>query len=246
MAMFQAIGDESYFHSVESTPFYVVAGYLGTTDSWAHFESLWRESMHELKIERIGLHASACEAGRGDYNGMPESRRRDMEYRLIVDIAASGVWAVGAAIEMAAYRNHAPTFDRFLGGKYKKYNKPYLLAVRNWVASLGLVTEHLKSREPIAFVLDRNGEFWRRAEEWYHLDINNEEVEYRHRLGAFAQDSRMNAVGLQAADLFAFSWMRHLTNRPPWHWKELSEGTTPKPILTVANEGFHFDSGDVK
>jgi hypothetical protein len=245
IAMFQAFGDESYLHSVDATPYYVVAGYLGTAGCWERFEGYWRRSMRELGISDIGLHASDCEAGHGPYKGMSEAKRRNLEYRLIVDISASDLFGFVAATDVPGYRKYADKFDAFLTPRWKKLNKPYVLTVRNWVHSLCIASMSFKSRDPIAFVLDRNKEFWKRAEEWYHLDINNEDIEWRDRLGSFAQDNRLNAIGLQAADLLAFSAMRQLSNRPPWHWPELTQAT--KIIQTVTNEAFwseHADSLD--
>jgi len=236
IAMLQALGDESFAHSVDKTEYYVVAGYLGNADSWANFEANWRSTMKELGITAIGLHASPLEAGLGDYYGMLERRRREIEYRVVVDIAASNLLGFIAAIDMVAYRKHEDKLSASLGPRWGEFNRPHLLTVRNWVHSMCMALTPLKSRDKIAFVLDRNGEFFKRAHEWYQIDINSEAIEWRDRLGQLSEDNRNDAVGLQAADLLAFSAMRQLSNRPPWHWKELTEAT--KIVITVADDSY--------
>ncbi len=83
--------------------------------------------------------------------------------------------------------------------------------------------------EPIAFVMDRNNEFGKRAYEWYHSDIDNEELDvpmpgYRARLGPYAEDARMKVLGLQAADLIAYAAFRKHSGLPSWQWDEFRNG----------------------
>lgn len=223
--MFAAYCDESYRDSPQATPFYVVAGFCGPLDRWANFERYWKGTMRELRITDIGLHASKCANGAKPYHRMSRERRDDIQHRLIVDIAASRLMGFVAAIDMPAFRARQATLQALYGKHDMKYAVPHVYAMQDCVLIMTEVTEFVTDR--IAFVFDRNKEFGGRAREWYQRDVKRPLMEYHTRLGSFTDDDRLNAVGLQAADLLAYSAFRNLSEptRDRWQWKELHQAT---------------------
>ncbi|MFZ2493716.1 MAG: DUF3800 domain-containing protein [Thermoanaerobaculia bacterium] len=233
--MLQARCDESYLHAIATTSHYVVAGYVASEASWSKFADLWSSTLHELKAARLGYHASDCQRGKGVYARWLESRRRELGYRLAVDIAAARLFPVAAVIEMASYRPHASLFSRFLGPpEHRKYNHAHILAARQCAHQMLLLTEN--TTEAISFVFDRNKEFGKRAVEWLSKDSGDALIEYRERIGAVHEADRLSEPGLQAADLLAYSTLREFVSDPSWHWKHLNAGVTVEPF--VAAEDF--------
>ena len=56
--------------------------------------------MKELGIEKIGCHANRCAGGAPPYDGMSTEDRKEIQYRLIVDIAAAKLFGTVSIIDM--------------------------------------------------------------------------------------------------------------------------------------------------
>lgn len=223
--MLHARCDESYAGDTRTTPIYVVAGFIGSTQQWEYFDSLWCESMRDLRVEALGCHASKCSTGAKPYRAMSPQHRYDIQYRLIVDIVAAELYGAVAVSELAGYRSRRAKFDDYLGKNWKKLNEPHLLAVRQCVLLMFDVTRSERN-EPVSFIFDQNKEFGGRAREWYQAiaKSRHEELQARTRLGPFIEGDRMKIVGLQAADMLAYAAFRHFSGRPSWQWDALKSG----------------------
>lgn len=230
--MFAAYCDESYGGDHRTTPYYVVAGFCGPTNAWERFETYWKDTMRELRITQFGLHASKCANGAKPYHELTAEQRREIQHRMIVDIRASRpLMGVYAAVDMKAFRPRRKTISDYLGKDHKKYNEPHVIAMRSCVQLMAQLTEDAH-HDKLAFIFDRNKEFGRRAFEWYNLDVRNPLISYHTRLGPFTEDDRMISVGLQAADLLAYSAYRHLTDsRDRWQWTELNQAAHIVPYV---------------
>ena len=165
--MLYAHCDESYAGDARTSPAYVVAGLVGTAKEWRLFDSLWRQSMRDLRIAKIGgCHASKCANGAKPYDGMTLETRCEIQHRLIVDIVASRLHGCVAVSYLDGYRNVNKKLDPLLGKDLRKLNEPHLLAVRQCVLLLLHETD-TAAHEPITFAFDQNGEFGGRVKEWY-------------------------------------------------------------------------------
>lgn len=235
--MLYAYCDESYTGDINTTPQYVVAGFIGEADAWEEFDRLWRRSMKDLGIRKIGCHAAKCNNGSGPYKHMSRERRNEIQWRLIVDIAAARPFGTVSSIDMNAYRAYSSTFSRALVPEDRQYNVPHALAVRQCVQHMCLVTE-AATREPITFVVDQNQKFGKRAKTLYEVSrANPDNTDGRHapRLGPFSEGDRLQVVGLQAADMLAWAAMRNTIGTPGWQWEALS---------SAVKIGRPFTSGD--
>jgi hypothetical protein len=88
--------------------------------------------------------------------------------------------------------------------------------------------------EKIAFFFDRNKQFGGRAGEWYRMSVDRPLMPHHLRLGPYTQGDRMDLVGLQAADLLAYSAYRRLSDptRERWQWRELHNAShVSMPII---------------
>lgn len=234
MSMLHAHCDESYSGDLKNTPLYVVAGFVAEAHQWELFESLWKESMRDLRIQHIGSHAAKCAYGGKGYSSMTSEKRREIQHRILVDMVACRLYGAVAIIDTHAYRDRKHRINATLRKQDRKYNEPHVLAVKQCVQFMCQLTESTTT-EPIAFVFDRNDAFGKRAEEWYRLDQKHPDLRYYARLGPFTHDDRMRAVGLQAADMLAYSAFRHFSGRKSWAWKILTDALKINVLETNAD-----------
>jgi hypothetical protein len=231
--MLYAYCDESYDGNLRTTPVYVVAGFIGELEQWEMFEALWRQSMKELRIRKVGCHAAKCAYGSGPYEHMSQKRRDEIQRRLIVDIAASRLFGVLSIMDTNAYRRIRPTMSARLKPKDRQYNEAHVLAVRQCAQHMCLVTEKVTT-EPITFVVDQNERFGKRAKAWYEELASNQEDRHSRRFGPFAESDRMKAIGLQAADMLAYAGCRYANPeaRTGWQWDAMKSGIRIDELTT--------------
>ena len=171
--MFVAYCDESYGYGKSAgRPYYVVAGYCARVQTWTTFEHYWNATMRELRIDTIGCHASKCANGAGPYAGMAPEQRREIQYRLIVDIAASRpMMGFVAPIDLLAWRDHEERYRAELGTDHRKFGVPHIAAMNLCIELISQILEDVATprNETISFVFDRNTEFGGRAGEWYQM-----------------------------------------------------------------------------
>lgn len=225
--------DESYTSSPADTPYYVVAGFVGEQERWDIFESLWRDSMRELRISRIGCHASNCEGKWKEYRHFGREKRTEIQRRLIVDIAASGLYGVVTAIDMMAYRRVRGTLSDNMKPAARQYNAAHVLAVRQCVQQVCQATQTV-TQELISFTVDQNKEFGKRAKAWYEMSRENPEDSHQHRFGPYLEGDRKVNIGLQAADMLAYSYLRNILGQPVWQWNDLRPAVKISEFVTEA------------
>lgn len=247
--MLYAYLDESYTGDLRTTPEYVVAGFISEAYEWKYFEKLWREDMRNLGISSIGCHAAKCNNGSGPYKSMSPDERDEIQRRLIVDIVASRLFGAVSIIDMTAFRESRAVFNETFAPESRQYNEPHIYAVRQCVQHMCLLTEGT-TREPFTFVVDRNEQFGKRAKAWYELSVDNPDVRHAPRLGPYSEADRMEALGLQAADMIAWAAMREAIRTPCWQWTEMVNArvvgrpfrTSTKFWSEVATEARQFES----
>lgn len=220
--MLHARCDESYAGSPRITKLYVVAGFVASVGQWWEFDRLWRRAMRDLGIEDIGCHASKCATGAKPYHDLAPQRRHEIQRQLLASITAAGLHGCVAVSDLDGWRSRREKFSQFLGKDQKKFNEPHLLAHRQCVLLMFDVTGKA-TKEPIAFVFDRNNDTGGRAREWYNLTIKSTALpsELRARMGPYDEGDRMRTLGLQAADMLAYAAFRHFSGKPSWQWQSL-------------------------
>lgn len=123
MNMLFAYCDESYSSDIRTTPYYVVAGFIGEEQQWTTFSELWRSDIQSLRISRLGFHTSKCANGAPPYDRLSRQQRYEIQYRLIVDIVAAKLFGVIAAIDMTAYRAVKTTLSSYMRPADRQYNE---------------------------------------------------------------------------------------------------------------------------
>ena len=199
---------------------YVFAGFVGNPSQWTFFERLWRETMKELRIEKIGFHARLCAPGAPPYDNVSGERRAYIQERLIIDITAARLFGVVSIIDMAGYMEYRDEFNAALAAPDRQYNVAHALAVRLCAQHMCLATEH-ETTEQIEFVVDQNRQFGKRAKAWYDHTRQKPDPRDRHakRYGELVEGDHRVELGLQAADLLAYAAMRHAIGKEGWQWR---------------------------
>lgn len=232
--MLHARCDESYpGGDPDDARIYVVAGFLGNPEQWKVFDEMWRHDLRVLRIANDGLHSSKCAVGAKPYRHLSNQQRHDIQYQMIVDIAAAKLYGCAAVSDQTYYFSRRELFDKFLGEKSKKFNEPHIITARQCINLMMLSTEE-KTKEPLAMIFDRNVAFGGRVEEWYKKDLANAKLDdlemmglhYRSRLGGISHGNRKEVLGLQAADLLAYASLRRALyerglGKPAWQWRDL-------------------------
>lgn len=219
--------DESYSGDLKRTPLYVLAGFCGPYERWSMFYDYWRATMRELRIESLGVHASKCANGAGPYQGMTSERRRELQYRLIVDIAASKpLMGFVAVVDTTGFNEHAERIRLDLGRDDAKYHVPHVMAMEICVELIAQVVEDVV-QDRITFIFDQNKEFGGRAAKWHQMTRSRPLARHHLKLGELFHASRDSALGLQAADLLAYAAFRHYSDstRNCWQWEALLRAT---------------------
>jgi hypothetical protein len=193
---------------------------------------LWRESMADLGITAIGCHASKCANGAPPYDRMSVKQREEIQHRLIVDIVASRLFAAVAIIDMDGYRAHRDELMRFLKPQDRSLLKPHVRAVEQCVYQMLKATK--ATGDPIAFICDQNQASGRMVKRSLDVARKNPESKFSHRIGPYTEDSRLSAVGLQAADILAYSAYRHARGNTGWQWKVLGSAIKSTELTTDA------------
>ena len=234
--MLHARCDESYPGSdPDAASIYVVAGLIGTSNQWREFDTMWREDMKALRVEADGLHTSKCAVGAKPYKHLSSRQRYEIQYRMILDIAAARLYGCAAVSDQKYYDPLRELFNTFLGAKNRRFNEPHVITTRQCI-NLMMVSTEDAADEPLQIVVDQNSAFGGRVEEWYKMDLVNPGLDepdmmgskYRSRLGGLSQGSRMDIIGLQAADFVAYVSLRHALHerglgKAPWQWQDLTK-----------------------
>lgn len=234
--MLKAYCDESHSGDPEQTSLYVVAGLIGVPEQWEYFESIWRQTMKELGITKIGSHAAKCAVGGGPYREMTKEARLNILYRLTVDIAASDLFGAVAVIDMDGYRKHRDALVSMIEKRSRQYYKPHVRAVEQCVWQMAKAVP-LSMDDEIAFVFDQ-GPSSGAARAALEIAKKNADYPYAHRIGPIAVDDRLKAVGLQAADLLTYYAYRHACGKNDLQWQQLLSGMKQPPITMTTGDDF--------
>jgi hypothetical protein len=240
--------DESYpGGDPDAAPIYVVAGLIGTSNQWRNFDTMWREDMRLLGVEADGLHTSKCAVGAKPYKHLSAAKRYEIQYRMILDIAAAPLFGCVAVSDQKFYGPRRELFNEFLGARNRRFNEPHVITTRQCINLMMIATEDAAS-EPLQIVVDQNSAFGGRVVEWYRMDLINPRLDepdmmgsrYRSRLGGLSQGSRMDIIGLQAADFIAYVSLRHELHdrglgKEPWQWRDLIK-VVPLRYFTFGDE----------
>ena len=200
--MYCTYGDESRDDTMARV--YAVAGVLGHWDDWQDIEPHWKR-----RLKGKVFHASDCEFGHGEFQGMPEGECRTLYQDLTNLIIESKLCSFGVAINVAEFKQAFP--DDF-------EHAPYYWGfgdVVEWASSFAHVAIPAGSVE---ITFDNNGAIEYGAKELYDFLTCSTKVHHKIHLYDKVAFACRRTVGIQVADLIARESMKRLDNelRPDW------------------------------
>jgi len=206
---------------------YVVSGYLGSPQEWFELERRWKRALAEENIPEF--HMSWCENRLKHFEPMEREQRDHLQRRFIDIISATAIWGFSSAIHLQPY---SALSERIRQNRGDVFAKPYYLAFQHQIEMMAIALDEsplAASDERIAFVFDQQKEYEGHAKALYEsLSAKGVETPYFHRLGSIGFDSRLSAIALQAADVFAYENLRYVREveiggqEARWQWERLN------------------------
>jgi hypothetical protein len=188
ISMLTVFGDESHDETEERI--FAVAGVVGTKEEWDALIPIWLE-----RTEGKRFHAADCEAGRGDYEGIPHEENLKLYADLVTILIKTNLMG----------------YNRFFPDVVT--NIPYHFCFQKVVMWFARVAYLSVPREKVSFTFDMNSqnkastivlyEAMAKSSQWKHAEQLMEMVSFA---------SRRESVGIQVADLVAREAMKYCDN----------------------------------
>lgn len=200
IAMLTAYGDDSSDEKGMRT--FAVAAIMGRQEEWDAIEPAW--------IKRTGgkvFHATDCEAGYGEYRGIPKDERLKEYEDLTKLLVQTEMIGAGCAVDIQAYKTLVPDPDE---------NGPYFWCFNVVIATLAQRALAQNPKEIVKIILDRNHVIRYNALQLYDYITQRKDFEYISALEkkvGFIESTIIESMEIQAADLFAHEVMKYLDNR---------------------------------
>jgi len=202
VVVYCAYGDESRDDTMDRV--YAVAGVFGHWDDWQDIEPPWKR-----RLKGKVFHASDCEFGHGEFEGMPEGECRMLYQGLTKLIVESKLCSFGVAINVSEFKKAFPDDSE---------HAPYYWGfgdVIEWASSIAHVAMPSGSVE---ITFDNNNAIEYGANELYDFLTCSTKVHQKLHLYDKVAFACRRTVGIQVADLIARETMKRLDNdlRPDW------------------------------
>lgn len=213
--MIEAYMDESGIH--DGAHVCAIAGYWGSVRKWKRFEERWKKIIADAAEPSMKeFHSTEFWNSEGKRKGVFANWSNAKADKFIDDLTAciveSRIYPASAMLEVDAWNRLNQYERKFLtGAKYdagtKTWdthgapNKTYFLPFQ---LALITPTANCSPGLHVHYTFDLNKQFKNHALELFSLLKNDKNIISRHRFGNIDFENGENAVGLQAADLFAY------------------------------------------
>lgn len=236
--MIQVYLDESGIHGDAHAC--VVAGYTGSVASWKKFERPWRRLLKRFKLsefhaQRFWGHQDGAKRS-SPFNTWTDHQADEFLNEVFRIIENSRIAPVAAAVPLEDWKMISEQYRHFLtGGDFDAVKKAaatpgaptksYYLAL---AACITNAARHARAGTKVHFVLDLNQQLAPYATILFQKFRERGSLRVRTRLGGMSFENSQVALPLQAADLLAFQFFKHIEAR-----KRLG-ATVRNPILERA------------
>ena len=197
--MLKAFVDDS--GSGGDSPWYVLAGYVGTVDGWDQFDAQWRSALDaDPKIN--DFHSSEAESlrPRGQWAGVTKDQRNVKINELIEVITRCAQRAIHVRVRQSDYneiiKNYVPP----------QWDNAYYFLFPSFVAAVVGMEKYFGQSEPVEFVFDSSKRFEKPSLRLYNQFVDLDKFAGRI-LNIHYEDDKV-FLPLQAADLLAWQIRR--------------------------------------
>jgi len=234
--MLEAYMDESGIH--DGAHACVIAGYWGSKKKWRRFEKRWPEILKDANEPSLKeFHSTEFWNSKGKRHGIfadwSDAKADKFVGDLVACIVDTKIFPTSCTLVVEEWNKLNQNERRLLtGGRYdvdtdkwvrpgapnKKYFWPFHLAVAT-------PASHCQPGLTVHYVFDLNKQFKNHAVDLFALLKTDPTLNIRHRLGTLDMELSETAVGLQAADLFAYQtyqWSKErIKHTRPTNFKDL-------------------------
>ena len=261
--VWHAYADDSGTH--DTSEYCLLVGYIGSPLQWKRVRRDWRGvlgDIPEFKATQF-FQRERWQSSKSPYHRWGQSEARTFLNRLLSIIDGCAIWPIGGACKTSDFYSY-PTADRkwltgatFLTlthryqGKLEITDKlfdhegspdrPYFIVFPGLLVDAMRVTSG-KQKPRIQFYIDRQGAAESSAEQ-YFASFKNRIIEpEKANLASLTYAESHDEVGIQAADLYAYTWYRKLTDSmTPDLARAYQVLTKKKADIKVADRDY-FDS----
>ncbi len=242
--------DESGIH--DDATICVIAGFVGSVREWSRFNQFWGSDATEpgFHAKEFFKRAPSGECLSSTYADWDARRAALFLDRLLWSIENVRITAIGAAVDVAAFRGYSEDERRALtgairvGGKWRLTgapSRPYYVPFQWSILKVASLVQ--RSDWKAHFVFDQQKAFSGYALEMYrHITNDPENCDVTPQLGGAAFQSRFDAPPLQAADLVAHAWYQLLVKGRQGITKEMERAAD---VFTKKGDALSFFSKDV-
>jgi len=224
--------DESGIH--DGASICVLSGYIGSLKQWCWFEDAWDEVLDKYDVldfhskeffaviegKRVGHYYRRSKRNeRLNYSDWSDEQTAKFLDELLDIIDSRNVSPVGASVEVPAFWALSYGERRFVTGGHfhgEKFitsgapTKPYFLMFDHCLVDSANKT---KEGKRIVFVFDQQKQYESRAIEQFGESVRLLDKPMAEKFGGVMFQPRIDAPGLQAADLYTHCWHRYQTDR---------------------------------
>jgi Protein of unknown function (DUF3800) len=195
--MLQAYFDETGTH--DQSELVAIVGLISTDEKWQAFDVEWRQLLSNVGI--ASFHATECNAGRGSFAGLPREIRDDLFKnltKLVLDHVPAGVEALVLRTDWDA-----------LPGLAKHFRDPYHFCFESCMHQVSKWSKKNANGEQVELTFANQDKYATRATEVFKGYKTNSM--WKDELGSFTFARAKDKPALQAADLIAFEFFRHIS-----------------------------------
>ena len=215
IVMLQAFIDESGIHG--NAPFCVVAGYVGGARQWKRFEALWEPHAKKQDFHAKRFFQRDPQGKRvSPYNEWDDAKAEAYYSDLLDAIASVKIYPIGGIVDVVEFWKYTKAERAHLTGSDRRNGKmtlsgaptkPYYLAFQEAIVSS---LEWLDGNDlQIHFTFDQQEQFAPLALDMFRY-FKQPEYPYARKMGSAIYTSRLEAIGLQAADMLCYSWFQRI------------------------------------
>jgi hypothetical protein len=222
LVMLEGYFDETGIH--DGADICIVAGYYAARPQWKKYEVAWKRILRREGIKEFHAKVFFGPAPQGsEYYGWSTARRKWYISDLLEAITDNELHAIGAGVMLADWNRLDLKQRRYLTGaeyspalnKFKSSGcptKPYFLPFQDCILK---VIKHCKRGEKAHFFFDLNKQFSGYSVDLYAL-IKKHQTTFPFQsdsLGTLSLPTGLEAVHLQAADLFCYLLKQHMNSK---------------------------------
>jgi hypothetical protein len=191
---------------------FYVAGYVGYTDDWVHFNRKWRELLRRNDLPYF--HMTDFVARCGFYKGWSEEKRLAVMKRIVT--LGSNAVRLGVAATLLP-----DDYERLSESDRKLIPNPYGLCLTACIAKTARLLQRQGVRDSVAYVFEAGDAGQGTTRLALEELLANPARRRKYAFHSLSYAQKAAAVGLQLADVFAYETGRYVPHALGWESSEV-------------------------